>query len=135
MEIDTRIHHILDVIREIRDTNHAFMTYFNGVFRVRIDNIERRAIHMIRHRRGLFNFVGEIGSTLFGIPSPSDLNALKKANELLANVVHGVVNTQRRVVGKVNLLGEKQRRITETLNQVIEGQNYITEAFDSFVSG
>ena len=68
----------------------------------------------------MFNFIGEIGSTLFGIPSPSDIDGLKEANRVLAETVDGVVRTQKRTVAKVNQIGRKQKEIALTLNEVVE---------------
>lgn len=130
-ELDDKIRQTLEAIRQIRDGNEGFITNYHGLFRVRIRNLERRAVHVVRNRRGLFNFVGEIGSTLFGIPSPSDLNALKRVNRKLAGAVQGITTVQRQVIGKVNLLGRKQQQIIETLNQVIDGQDYIREVFSN----
>ena len=37
-----------------------------------------------RTKRGLFNFIGDAASALFGIPSASDIQALRDANEQIA---------------------------------------------------
>ena len=64
-----------------------------------------------RAKRGLFNFVGDAASTLFGTPSASDLEKLKDANQQLADAVDGVVRTQQAIVGRVNKLGQAQANI------------------------
>ena len=84
----------------------------------RIQNTKRS-----RQRRGLFNFIGDIGSTLFGIPSASDISSLKKANQRLATEVQGVVTVQRKVIAKVNLLGQKQQEMLGSINSLIETTN------------
>lgn len=76
-----------------------------------------------RIKRGLFNFIGEIGSTLFGIPSPSDIEGLKEANRKLGSAVQGVVRTQRGIITKVNQIGRQQQILKDTVNKVIRTQN------------
>lgn len=71
-----------------------------------------------RQKRGVFDFIGDAASSLFGIPSASDVNALKEANQRIADQVDGVVATQRKVIGRVNALGRAQARIVQDLNQV-----------------
>lgn len=72
------------------------------------------------HKRGLFDFVGQIGSVLFGPAIKSNVQAIVNANFLLARHVEGVVVTQQEVLAKMNILGRQQEKIVGTLNQVIE---------------
>lgn len=94
-------------------------------FRQRLNNTESRLHHYIdrsRQKRGLFDFIGEIGSSLFGIPSPSDINSLKEANEQLATAVEGVVRTQQGIVARVNTLGRVQTQIVKKIHDLTDHQ-------------
>ncbi|ELT87269.1 hypothetical protein CAPTEDRAFT_189766, partial [Capitella teleta] len=75
-----------------------------------------------RHRRGLFDFVGEIASTLFGVPTARDLHSLTQANERLADAVEGVVEHNRQVTAKINVIGRAQLEISKKINEVIRYQ-------------
>ncbi|ELT91770.1 hypothetical protein CAPTEDRAFT_194687, partial [Capitella teleta] len=66
----------------------------------RIEDIKHRISKTDRNRRGLFDFVGDIASSLFGIPSASDVRTLKEANERLADAVEGVVQHERQITAK-----------------------------------
>jgi len=83
-----------------------------------------------RVRRGLFNFVGDLASSLFGTPSASDLEALQDAQEALASTVDEVVATQRETVGVVNTLNENQQKISMAVNRVTL---QVTALADQFV--
>jgi len=72
-----------------------------------------------RVKRGLFNFVGDLASTLFGTPSASDMETLKEAQSALASTVDQVVETQGQTIAVVNTLNENQQRITDTLNKAV----------------
>ena len=76
-----------------------------------------------RSRRGLFNFIGHIASTLFGVATSSDTGTLKTANSRLATEVEGVVREQGRVIAKVNLLGRAQQAIETKVNELVDAQN------------
>lgn len=56
---------------------------------------------------GLFNFVGDLASSIFGTPSATDLQALKDADEQLATAMEGVMETQHAIVTKVNIPWKK----------------------------
>ena len=71
-----------------------------------------------RAKRGLFNFIGDAASFLFGTPSPSDLEKLREANERLAGAVDGVVRTQQTIIGRVNKLGQAQAGIVQYLQDL-----------------
>ena len=71
-----------------------------------------------RAKRGLFNFIGDAASTLFGTPSASDLKKLKEANQQLADAVDGVARTQQSIIGRVNKLGQAQSRIVNYLKEL-----------------
>ena len=77
-----------------------------------------------RQKRGLFNFVGDIASGLFGIPSASDIEGLKKANRVLAETVDGIVRTQRRTIARVNQIGRKQKEMAIEMNKIIRECQY-----------
>jgi hypothetical protein len=97
----------------------------------RIEDIKHRISKTDRNRRGLFDFVGDIASSLFGIPSASDVRTLKEANERLADAVEGVVQHERQITAKVNILGRKQQEIAEKVNQLISHQ---AEQYDILAS-
>ena len=69
-------------------------------------------------KRGLFNFIGDAASFLFGTPSPSDLEKLREANQQLAYAVDGVVRTQQTIIGRVNKLGQAQAGIVQYLKDL-----------------
>lgn len=55
-------------------------------------------------KRGIFGFVGQIGSALFGTATTSDVQAIAKANEEIAERVEGVIIDQRKAIAKVNAI-------------------------------
>lgn len=76
-----------------------------------------------RPKRGApLGFIGDIGSSLFGIAKQSDVKAIAEANNQLAKEVEGVVQTQQKVVAKVNLLGRAQQTLATKMKEVIEYQ-------------
>lgn len=100
----------------------------------RIDGLKKRISYHSRHKRGLFDFVGNIASTLFGLPSPQDIKLLKEANNLIAHEVVGLARVQRTLVGKVNILGKGQQELVAATNELIKRQNQQTELFQVFVN-
>jgi len=80
-----------------------------------------------RHKRGLFNFVGDIASSLFGTPSASDLACLQEAQTALASNVDQIVETQQQTIAVVNTLNENQRRIAGSLNRVTQQVNELSD--------
>ncbi len=91
--------------------------------RRRLDGLRQRIAHQSkRQKRGLFNFVGNIASSLFGIPSSDDISLLAQANKRLASATEGVVRTQRAIVAKVDILGHNQERLAAAINNVIDHQ-------------
>ncbi|ELT97913.1 hypothetical protein CAPTEDRAFT_198433 [Capitella teleta] len=72
-----------------------------------------------RSRRSPFYFVGDIGSSLFGLARTSDVEALAGVTQNLAGQVEGVVQVQQQVIAKVNVLGRHQTLIAKKLNDVI----------------
>ena len=65
---------------------HTAYYNFSGLLLRRIVAVRHRVLKFTVHetkrkKRGRFNFIGEIGSTLFGSPSPSDIKSPKEANE------------------------------------------------------
>ena len=105
---------------KIRIESRVDTLYLSRIMGLRISHLKQKVQRIRRVRRGLFDFVGELGSSLFGIPSPKDIEALKQANQLLADTMSGVVKTQKEVVGRVNLLGQQQKRMMATVNQLID---------------
>lgn len=89
----------------------------------RIAHMKTRIARTSRTKRGLFNFIGDIGSALFGTPSASDIQALQKANEQLAGAVEGVVNVQQRTIARVNQLARTQEKIISSVNDLVSSQN------------
>ncbi|ELU18490.1 hypothetical protein CAPTEDRAFT_188326 [Capitella teleta] len=82
----------------------------------RIQDIRARIFktNPARHRLGLFYFVGEIASSLFGVhPTARDLHSLTQANERLADAVEGVVEHNRQVTAKINVIGRTQLEISQ----------------------
>jgi hypothetical protein len=71
-----------------------------------------------RVKRGLFNFIGDAMSTLFGTPSASDVEALRKANEKIADAVDGVVKNQQKIVARVNKIGRAQGQVIGALRRL-----------------
>lgn len=67
--------------------------------------------------------MGEITSSLFGIPSPSNASALQAVDDKLASVVEGVVETQSKVIVKVHIMGGEHEQIKSVVNEVTEHQN------------
>ena len=68
-----------------------------------------------RVKRGLFDFIGNAASSLFGIPSADDINALKKSNQIIADQVEKVVAIQQQVIGRVNKLSQGQNDLYQKM--------------------
>jgi len=81
-----------------------------------------------RTKRGLFNFIGDIASSLFGTPSASDMATLQEAQTALASTVDQVVETQTQTIAVVNMLNENQQRIASTLNRATLQINILSDA-------
>jgi len=79
-----------------------------------------------RSRRGLFNFVGDIASSLFGTPSASDFAALRDAQTALASSMDEIVTTQRETIGVVNALNANQQKISVAVNRVTTQVNTLS---------
>ena len=73
-----------------------------------------------RTRRSPFDFVGDIGSSLFGIARTSDVVAVAKLGQKLAGRLEGVVEEQQQVIAKVNLIGKRQNEISQKIMALIE---------------
>ena len=97
----------------------------------RIRDLKARIVKTDRSRRGLFNIVGDIASSLFGIPSANDLEHLKATDNKLATEVEGVIVHQKKIVAKVNILGRRQQQIVEKVNEVIQHQERQFVVFNS----
>lgn len=69
-----------------------------------------------RHRRGLFNFVGKLSSTLFGTATITDVDNLRRAHNGLTTAVQQVVQDQSKLLASVNTLKEKQDQIIQEVN-------------------
>jgi len=110
--------HVLDRAETMMHHRLPLGESFKQLMIARVKALRRHFIRNTRKRRGLFNFVGDIGSSLFGIPSASDINALKEVNTQLANELTGVVTVQRKVIGRVNKLGKKQQEIAGVVNEL-----------------
>ena len=81
----------------------------------------RDLIHTSRRtKRSPFDFVGDIGSSLFGIARTSDVVAVAKMEQKLAGRLEGVVEEQQQVIAKVNLIGRRQNEISEKIKGLIE---------------
>ena len=80
-----------------------------------------------RQKRGLFNFMGDIASSLFGTPSASDLEALQSAQAALAETVDTVVDTQKAIIGVVNTLNENQQKVAGAVRRVTRQVNTLTD--------
>ncbi len=101
--------------------NATGIKHLQSALMERVDRLQQRIARTHqRQKRGLFNFVSSIASSLFGIPSASDLESLKEVNRVLASEVEGIVDTQRKVIGKVNLLGRQQQVLAGRVDQVIQ---------------
>lgn len=102
--------------------HHANTHYLAEPFLSRITNLRSRIDRTQRSKRGLFNFIGDVGSFLFGIPSASDIESLTEANSKLVGAVEGVVQVQQQTIAKVNLLGRTQVKIVEKVNDIVQQQ-------------
>lgn len=112
--------YVLIQLRGITTDKHPGL---KTLLKERTKAIKRRLVRtQNRAKRGLFNFIGDIGSSLFGIPSASDIEGLKEANKVLTETVDGVIRTQRKTVARVNLLGRVQQQISVAVNKLIEHQ-------------
>ena len=98
---------------------------------MRLQELERHRLHGLRQRiynqrrrqkRGLFDFVGHIASSLFGVATSRDVQLFNEANKKLATAMQGIVRVQRMVVGKLDLLGENQQRLTNAVNELMDRQ-------------
>lgn len=69
-----------------------------------------------RHRRGLFDFVGRLSSTLFGTATASDVDNLRRAHNGLVTTVQQVVQDQSKLLASVNSLKAKQDQIIHEVN-------------------
>ena len=92
----------------------------------------RIAHHHARPKRGLFDFIGNIASDLFGIPSADDIRLLQEANTRLASAVDGLVHTQQALVGRVNILGRNQARMMSAINEISRRQEYQASLMEQF---
>ena len=115
-------------VSQTYNRGHSNYTNVSEIFYKRIASVKRRIQRLSarelqrRKRRGLFNFIGDVASSLFGIPSASDVSALKEANQKLAGAVQGVMKTTQAIVVKVNQLGQQQEQIRDKLGEVITEQ-------------
>ena len=73
-----------------------------------------------RSKRSPFDFVGDIGSSLFGIARKSDVIAIARTEQKLAGALEGVVEHQQQVLARVNLIGRRQSEISKKINSLIE---------------
>ena len=104
----------------------------NVLLKKRVQHLRSRIARTDRVRRGLFDFVGDIASSLFGIPSAEDIRSLKHANKILASEMEGVVTSQRKVIAKVNMLGRRQQEIASKVNEIVEHQKIENSAIQHF---
>jgi hypothetical protein len=83
----------------------SHMVDVEALFSLRIRDL-RKSLQKIRNpvspsrkRRSPFDFVGDVGSSLFGLATESDVQAIAEANRVLGRAVDGIVNTQNQIVG------------------------------------
>lgn len=91
----------------------------------RVESVRGRMEGTVRRKRGIFDFVGRIGSALLGTAMTSDVQAIARANEQLVEWVEGVIIDRRKVNAKVNVIGRRQEQVVKTVNGIIEEQNKI----------
>ena len=79
-----------------------------------------------RSKRGLFNFIGNAFSSLFGIPSADDIQNLAKGQRMLNDKMVSLQKVQNQVVGRVNQLSKVQVRLVRQTNILTQGLRSLT---------
>ena len=69
-----------------------------------------------RSKRGLFNFIGQLSSSLFGTATQEDVDNLRKCHNQLAGATEHLIDSHNQVISKVNKLQGKQNEIIQQLN-------------------
>lgn len=122
---------ILSLGRDIRSrlniypSNNSLDGVLEDILTKRVAAIRGRMARTVRQKRGILDFVGQIGSALFGTATTSDVRAVAEANKKLAGKVEGVIVDQRKVIATVNVLGRQQKEVLGTVNEVIKKQRRI----------
>ena len=114
--------HLAKLINARFPTTVAVALNFRDLLLERVSALRARFQHNSRVKRGILNFIGDMASELFGIPSASDLDALSKINKELASEIEGVASIQQQVIAKVNHLGLQQDHLKFKVNQIIAHQ-------------
>jgi len=121
---------VLDWVEDhvhLRFDNRDFRTQKLGELLVYRAHGLRSLIHSSRRvKRAPLDIIGDIGSSLFGIARTSDVVAVAKVEQQLAGELEGVIEDQREVIARVNLIGRQQDEISKKVNFLIE---YSKETF------
>ena len=100
----------LENIIKSKVSNEEHIAHMDSILLKRVAALRSRlpTAQSTRKKRGLFDFIGNIGSALFGIPSHKDVEDLSRATQQLAGSVDGIVKVEQQIVAKVNYLGHRQ---------------------------
>ena len=102
-----------------------------------------RLIHL-RSRRGAFDFIGDLGSSLFGIATEEDLGKVATAVEAMGDRQEIVIEHQNQLIGAVESLGNEVRKqksaiwmleaqvsgLTQTLGELLRETAEITRLLE-----
>lgn len=80
-----------------------------------------------RTRRAPLGFIGDIGSTLFGLATADDVQAVADATEQVGRAVTGIAESQNKIIAQVNQLGHLQETISVKLSETVGVVNSLSK--------
>ena len=78
-----------------------------------------------RSKRGLFNFVGKLSSSLFGTATQEEVDEIREVSSALQNRQEVIVKKQNIIIGVVNHLSQQQQLTQQKLSEVVNTTNAI----------
>lgn len=88
-----------------------------------IERLERVSPTLLRTRRGLINFVGDIASNLFGVATEGQINEVQNAILSVDSKIHQISAKTNDIIIAINSTREYQKEMSIHLNNVVDRVN------------
>lgn len=95
----------------------------------RANELKRAFTRNARSRRGAFDFVGDVGSSLFGIATADDVEKVASAVEQLHDQQTVIIEHQNKLIGAIRQLGEIAERHAAMLERLEQQMDQIKTSF------
>ncbi|ELT87127.1 hypothetical protein CAPTEDRAFT_217092 [Capitella teleta] len=91
----------------------------------RLQRVMRNSSKSNRMRRGLINFVGQVGKALFGLATEEDLTQVQTGMQQIADQTDVLISDHNKLVAIVNRVGAEQISQLNKVNELVNRTNVL----------